>query len=61
MNVELQYFVAYHTLQFCRWIWTFGRISCSMFSAERGGNIFIDVVGSNLPACMVSQPGRKQT
>jgi hypothetical protein len=60
MKVELQYIVAYHTLQICMWLLTFGRIYWSMFGPERGGNIFIDVVGNNLPACMVLRPGRKK-
>jgi hypothetical protein len=61
IKVGLQYRVAYHTLQLCRWLLAFVRIYCSMFSPARGGNVFIDVVGNNLPACMVSQPRRKQT
>jgi len=61
MKVELQFLLAYHTSQLCRWLLTFGRIYWSVFSPERRDNVFIVVVGSNLPVCMVSQPGRKQT
>jgi len=61
MKVELQYLVAYHTLQLGRWLLTFGRINCSIFNPDRGSNKFVDVVGNNLPACVMSQTGRQQT